>query len=39
MGAAGRAFVERWVSPAAVAERYEGLFEELRARRSPTVSS
>ena len=35
MGAAGRAFVERWVSPAAVAERYEALFEELRARRSP----
>jgi colanic acid biosynthesis glycosyl transferase WcaI len=31
MGAAGRAFVERWVSPAAVAERYEALFEELRA--------
>ena len=35
MGAAGRAFVEQWVSPAAVAERYEALFEELRARRSP----
>jgi colanic acid biosynthesis glycosyl transferase WcaI len=33
MGAAGRAFVERWVSPAAVAERYEALFEELIARR------
>jgi putative colanic acid biosynthesis glycosyltransferase WcaI len=32
MGAAGRAFVERWVSPAAVAERYEALFEELNAR-------
>ena len=32
MGAAGRAFVERWVSPAAVAERYEALFEELIAR-------
>ena len=32
MGAAGRAFVERWASPAAVAERYEALFEELRAR-------
>ncbi len=31
MGAAGRAFVERWVSPAAVAKRYEALFEELRA--------
>jgi colanic acid biosynthesis glycosyl transferase WcaI len=34
MGAAGRAFVERWASPAAVAQRYEELFEELRARRS-----
>jgi colanic acid biosynthesis glycosyl transferase WcaI len=33
MGRAGRAFVERWASPAAVAERYEELFEELRARR------
>jgi colanic acid biosynthesis glycosyl transferase WcaI len=33
MGAAGRAFVERWVSPAAVAERYEALFDELVARR------
>ena len=33
IGAAGRAFVERWVSPAAVAERYETLFEELTARR------
>jgi colanic acid biosynthesis glycosyl transferase WcaI len=32
MGSAGRAFVERWASPAAVAERYEALFEELRAR-------
>jgi colanic acid biosynthesis glycosyl transferase WcaI len=32
MGAAGRAFVERWVSPAAVAERYEALFEEMMAR-------
>jgi colanic acid biosynthesis glycosyl transferase WcaI len=32
MGAAGRLFVERWASPAAVAERYEALFEELRAR-------
>jgi colanic acid biosynthesis glycosyl transferase WcaI len=29
MGAAGRAFVERWASPAAVAEQYEALFEEL----------
>jgi colanic acid biosynthesis glycosyl transferase WcaI len=34
MGQAARAFVERWVSPAAVAERYEALFDELRARRS-----
>jgi colanic acid biosynthesis glycosyl transferase WcaI len=34
MGAAGRAFVERWVSPAAVAERYEALFEELITRRA-----
>ena len=33
MGAAGRAFVERWASPAAVAERYEALFDELVARR------
>jgi putative colanic acid biosynthesis glycosyltransferase WcaI len=33
MGRAGRAFVERWASPAAVAERYEALFEELTARR------
>jgi colanic acid biosynthesis glycosyl transferase WcaI len=30
MGRAGRASVERWASPAAVAERYEALFEELR---------
>jgi colanic acid biosynthesis glycosyl transferase WcaI len=29
MGASGRAFVERWASPAAVAEHYEGLFTEL----------
>jgi glycosyltransferase involved in cell wall biosynthesis len=33
MGHAGRAFVERWASPAAVAERYEALFDELRSRR------
>jgi colanic acid biosynthesis glycosyl transferase WcaI len=31
MGAAGRAFVERWASPAVVAGRYEALFEELGA--------
>jgi colanic acid biosynthesis glycosyl transferase WcaI len=29
MGASGRAFVERWASPAAVAEMYEELFVEL----------
>lgn len=29
MGAAGRRFVEGWASPAAVAEAYEGLFNEL----------
>ena len=33
MGAAGRLFVERWASPAAVAEAYEGLFSELIQRR------
>jgi colanic acid biosynthesis glycosyl transferase WcaI len=32
MGARGRRFVEGWASPAAVAERYEALFEELRRR-------
>ncbi|HET6833176.1 MAG TPA: glycosyltransferase family 4 protein [Acidimicrobiales bacterium] len=32
MGAAGRAFVERWASPAVVAGCYEALFEELGAR-------
>jgi colanic acid biosynthesis glycosyl transferase WcaI len=31
-GAAGRAFVESWASPAAVAASYEALFEELRDR-------
>lgn len=30
MGEAGRRFVERWASPAAVAEAYESLFDELR---------
>jgi len=30
MGAAGRASVERWASPAAIAEQYEALFDELR---------
>jgi glycosyltransferase involved in cell wall biosynthesis len=29
MGEAGRAFVELWASPAAVAARYEHLFHEL----------
>ncbi|MEY2452951.1 MAG: colanic acid biosynthesis glycosyl transferase WcaI [Acidimicrobiaceae bacterium] len=33
MGRNGRAFVERWASPAAIAEHYEALFEELRAER------
>jgi colanic acid biosynthesis glycosyl transferase WcaI len=33
MGQAGRSFVERWASPAAIAEQYEALFDELRARR------
>ena len=32
MGEAGRAFVEGWASPAAVAVSYEELFEELRER-------
>ena len=32
MGASGRAFVEGWASPAAVAEAYDDLFSELRAR-------
>jgi colanic acid biosynthesis glycosyl transferase WcaI len=30
-GRAGRAWVERWASPAAVAAAYEALFHELRA--------
>jgi colanic acid biosynthesis glycosyl transferase WcaI len=29
MGAAGRAFVEKWASPGAVAAQYEALFQEL----------
>ena len=33
MGAAGRLFVERWASPAAVAEAYEDLFTELVGRQ------
>jgi colanic acid biosynthesis glycosyl transferase WcaI len=36
MGVSGRAFVERWASPAAVAASYEDLFAELaRPRSSP----
>jgi colanic acid biosynthesis glycosyl transferase WcaI len=33
MGASGRSWVERWLSPAAVAEAYEELFERLIDRR------
>jgi colanic acid biosynthesis glycosyl transferase WcaI len=33
MGEAGRAWVEGWASPAAVAESYEGLFDRLRRQR------
>jgi colanic acid biosynthesis glycosyl transferase WcaI len=36
-GAAGRSFVETWVSPAAVAGRYAALFEDLRAARAATT--
>jgi glycosyltransferase involved in cell wall biosynthesis len=32
MGRAGREFVEAWASPAAVAQQYEALFDELRSR-------
>ena len=35
MGRAGRAWVERWASPSAVARAYEGLFEELARPRGP----
>jgi colanic acid biosynthesis glycosyl transferase WcaI len=34
MGTAGRAFVERWASPAAIAEKYEALFDELRGQNA-----
>jgi colanic acid biosynthesis glycosyl transferase WcaI len=34
MGSRGRAFVERWASPAAVAAQYEGLFAELGVERT-----
>ena len=33
LGASGRLFVERWASPAAVAESYENLFAELIGRK------
>jgi colanic acid biosynthesis glycosyl transferase WcaI len=33
MGRSGRAFIEQWASPAAVAERYEALFHDLRDRQ------
>jgi colanic acid biosynthesis glycosyl transferase WcaI len=33
LGAQGRAFVESWASPSAVAEAYAALFEELASRR------
>jgi colanic acid biosynthesis glycosyl transferase WcaI len=36
MGRSGRAFVESWASPAAVARAYESLFEELRVGRPRT---
>ncbi len=40
MGEAGRAWVERWASPAAVAAAYEELFEQLAGRRrGGTVAS
>jgi len=35
LGERGREFVERWVSPRAVAEAYEALFEELRGEAMP----
>jgi colanic acid biosynthesis glycosyl transferase WcaI len=35
MGSRGRAWVERWVSAAAVAEAYEVLFDEVRRGRRP----
>jgi colanic acid biosynthesis glycosyl transferase WcaI len=38
MGAAGRAFVEQWASPAAVAAAYEALFAELARTRSRRTS-
>jgi colanic acid biosynthesis glycosyl transferase WcaI len=38
MGARGRAWVERWVSPAAVALAYEELFEEVSAQRIARIA-
>jgi colanic acid biosynthesis glycosyl transferase WcaI len=38
MGVAGRAFVERWASPAAVASAYEDLFVELARPRTRLAS-
>ena len=38
-GRSGRHWVEEWLSPAAVAESYEQLFEELAGRRSGESSS
>ena len=38
MGERGRRFVEGWASPAAVAESYEKLFEELAGQRDPGLS-
>ncbi len=39
MGRAGRVFVERWLTPAAVAQAYESLFVELIERRHATPRS
>ena len=36
MGEAGRRFIEGWAAPAAVAEAYESLFEELSERSRAT---
>jgi hypothetical protein len=35
VGEAGRAWVESWASPAAIAESYERLFHRLRVEREP----
>jgi colanic acid biosynthesis glycosyl transferase WcaI len=37
MGVSGRAFVEGWASPGAVAEAYEKLFDELRIEKAQTT--